>query len=372
MKWIPVLCLSTGLAGVVLMWQTGGFPLRNTGVPAPATRRENTLLASHRTIFAAGIVEGASREVPLNFEVTGRLVSLDVAEGDSVSQGQILARQDSVLLLQQLAAAEAQLEFARAERDRLVNGAREETRQLARTEAELAAVRVDQADADYQRAAAVYKQHAISDQQFDDARFRLRIARVQWELARARLAEIEAAARPDELKMAEAKIQTGLAEVQQTRTMLDKAVLRAPCDGVVLDIDTEPGELVGPERPGPIITLVDDRRIRVRAWVEELDVLSLRIGQAASVTADGMPDTTFTGPITWIAPSMQPKRHRHYKPGERLDINVREILIQLDDPGPLVIGLPVDVSIEPAEPETPQSPIAVPATVGHPQSGHPR
>jgi len=351
MKWIAFLCVSTALGTGVVMWQNGVLPLLRTGGPPNSVTQPDALGSSRRSIFAAGVVEGAKREVPLNFEISGRLLWLDVAEGDTVSKGRVLARQDTTVLRENFAEAQAQLQLARAERERLVNGAREETRQLARTEAKLAAVRVEQADADFQRIRSAMKQNAVSDQQFDDARFRLKIAEAQWQRARARLAEVEAAARPDELRMAEAKVQTAHAQLRKAQTRLDKATLRAPTHGIILDIDAEPGELVGPDRPEPIITLVDHRQIRVRAYVEELDVLSLEVGQSAYVTADGMPDKKFTGTITWIAPSMQPKRHRHHTPGERLDINVREVLIQLDEPGPLVIGLPVDVFIDPSGPD---------------------
>ena len=42
---------------------------------------------------------------------------------------------------------------------------------------------------------------------------------------------------------------------------------------------------------------------------------------------------------------MGPKSQRHHQPGEKYDVEVREVLIVLDDADELVVGLPVNVFI---------------------------
>ena len=176
----------------------------------------------------------------------------------------------------------------------------------------------------------------------------MKIAEAQWNRALARIAEAEAKVRSDELKIADAKIGLAATDVDLAKIMLAKTILLAPADGIVLRIDAEPGEMLGSESSRPAITFVDDSVIQVRAHVEELDALGLRIGQKSYVTADGLPNKRFAGKITWIAPSMHHKNVRHNKPGERVDVKVREVLIRIDDPKQLVIGLPVEVFIEPS------------------------
>lgn len=354
MKWIALISLSTAIGTGILMWQDDLVPLLRIGPLKAAPQRRSTR-PPRRTIFAAGVTEGAQREIELGFEIDGRLASVAVTEGRHVQKDDILARLDDALLQHRLAQAKSDLDLAQAERERLVNGASSEARRLARTEAQLAAARVEQAQADYRRTSEAYKRKSVNAQQVDDAYYAWKIARAQYERAKARVAEVEAKARSDELKMADARIRLARAKVDQARSMLDKTLLRAPVDGVVVKVEAEPGELVAVERPVPVIKLVDDSRLRVRAFVEELDALKLRRGERAWVVADGQPDVRHPGTVEWIAPSMQPKTQRHNKPGERIDTRVREVIVHLDDPGKLVIGLPVDVYIDPAADEDAES-----------------
>jgi len=351
MKWMSYLGVSAAISAGVFLWQNGTIPIGSS--PTETQHRKPQNETAPRTIFASGVVEGTSRAVPLDFEITGRIAEIKVAEGSRVKQGQLLARLDDSLQQHNLAEAQSKLLLAQAERERLVNGASAETRQLAKTAAKLAAVRVEQAKSDLERAYTALKREALSLQGYENYRFKLKLAKAEYDQAMARVDEIEAKARKDELRMANAKIKLAEAAVAQARTMLDKTKLHAPADGVILKVTAEPGELRGSENSQPMITLVNDNRIRVRAFVEELDVLNLTVGQQAEITADGLPDDRFTGTITWIAPSMQPKKQLHHQPGERIDIKTREVLIAIDDPKNLVIGLPVEVFIQPERTESP-------------------
>ncbi|MBX3441583.1 MAG: efflux RND transporter periplasmic adaptor subunit [Planctomyces sp.] len=296
-------------------------------------------------VFAAGLVEGAERESLLQFEVEGRIVEILVREGAAVVAGDPLARLEDTTAKSLLSEAQGKLALAKAEYLRLVNGAREETLQVARAEAEVAANRLAHADSGWTRAQRLAKENAITKEQLDTYRFGHRHAEAEYELAKSRVAELEAAARTDDLKIAEAKVEIAAAAVAQAEDMLRKSVLRAPLDGMVLTVSAEPGELVGPGRGQPLFSIANLSRLHVRAYVEELDVLELEVGQKAAVVADARPNQEYGGCVVWIAPSMQEKRLRHHKPGERSDVRVREVLVQLDEGSDLVVGLPVDVFI---------------------------
>jgi hypothetical protein len=63
--------------------------------------------------------------------------------------------------------------------------------------------------------------------------------------------------------------------------------------------------------------------------------------------AAGQPHREYSGAVRTCSPSVRPKSHRHLKPIERLDVRVREVVIELDDARDLPIGLPVEVFIDP-------------------------
>lgn len=315
-----------------------------------------------RTVYAAGVVEGAQRAIDLQFELPGRIVKIPVQEGQSVRQGDVCARLDDARWRHQLLQREAALDVAHAELDRLINGATPEARGVVQADAAVAEVDVVQAKANWDRAAKLYQQKAISAQDYDRHRFSYEAAVARLKQARARVAEIEAAARPDEVRMAEAKVEMAAAAAIEAQTQLDYTVLKAPIDGVILRLEMEPGELVSAERPQPVLTMTSLSQVRVRAYVEELDALALHPGALATVTVDGQPDAQYHGRLTWAAPVMGPKSQRHHQPGEKYDVEVREVLIVLDDANDLVVGLPVNVFITTAASEPDAELTAAPAT----------
>lgn len=301
-----------------------------------------------RTIFAAGTVEGSQREVRLRFELTGRLVELAVTEGQMVRAGHVLARIDNSTYLAELSEAKATLMLARAERERLVNGSRKESREAAAAMTRSARARLEQANKQWERAESLRKGRNVAQQELDDLKANQLAAKAELDAALARQAEAEAAAREDELHMCDAKIAVADARVQQAESQLRKTELRAPTDGLILRTKGEVGEMVWPVHDDHLITMVSVTALRTRAYVEELDAFRVAPGQRVSIVADGRPDARFTGTVTSCAPYMVPKKVFSNTPGERVDVKVREVMITLDKSSyaDLVIGLPVDVYFE--------------------------
>lgn len=346
MKWILFLSLSTAIGATVALSREAGLGLGWAFPMSKATAASRPDLEQEpRKIFASGIVEGAQREITLNFEIDGRLVSLDVREGDTVEQGQVLARLDPSIWHTKLQQAEHNLLLAQARKERILNAARDETRAIAWAEVRRAEVSVAEAHGELQRAELLLGKSAISEEEFENRRHAYRRAQADADLARARAAETDAPARTDDLKVADAEIAVARAEVRHARTMLEKTQLIAPAKGVVLHVETEPGQLVGPEQGRSVLTIANVDEMRARAYVEELDALAVHPGQRAYVTADGLPGRPFEGTVVTCHPYMAPKRIRNNTPAERIDVKVREVLIALDGADKLVIGLPVDVFI---------------------------
>ncbi len=312
-----------------------------------------------RSIFAAGVVEGSHRERELGFELQGRIASISVVEGQSVRTGDVLAALDDALIRQQFAEAEAQLHLAMAERDRLINGTRRETLDIARASVARARVAIEQATSSLDRAERLYEQRAFPAQELQVYRYEYAAAVARFDEASAQLEELQAPARPDEVAIANVRVRLAEAAVRRAEITLDRCRLRAPHDGVVLRIASEPGELASPEHPRSVLTMANLDELRVRAFVEELDALSIAPGQCVTVRADGRPHAPFSGVIIWMAPVLAPKSRRHDRPDEHFDVDVREILIALDDPRDLVVGLPVEVFIDPAAHSQPAEPVAL-------------
>lgn len=287
----------TAGAALFLAW-AAMFPMpaaSSGGAASEAKLGQPETIAPTPQIFADGIVEGANQELALRFEVPGRIKAIHVREGDSVRAGDVLAEleTDSAELL--LAEARIRHKLATAERDRLVS---ESSRQA---------------------------------------------------LDAAREKRVVASAPPlsrEEQTLADGKIELAQTAIRREQLLLDKCRLRAPSDGVVLRSVGQPGELTGPNDERELLTLVNPGAMRVRAFVEELDGRRVRRGQLAVVSATGEPRKTYPGTVAACSLYFRPKSQRLLKPGERLDMRVREVIVDLDDGQDLLIGLPVEVMIE--------------------------
>jgi HlyD family secretion protein len=319
---------------------------RSKAASVSAFNGPGTARTGARRIFAGGTVEGMQREIPLHFEISGRISRVRVKEGDVVEQGQILAELDAETWDLRLSEALARLKLVRAERDRLVNGASQEARAVLKSEVQAAEVQVREGESLLARGKALLQRNAIAAQEVDEYRYKYEKAAAHLQTVRARLEELEAPVRTDDLNVADARVALAEAAVRQGQNAVEKTRLRAPSKGVVLHVLAEPGRLAGPEDGRDLLTVANRDSTRVRAYVEELDALNVKVGQRAVVTTDGKPDREYAGMVQSCSPHVRPKEHKHLKPGEMTDIRSREIVIDLENGDDLVIGLPVDVFIE--------------------------
>jgi multidrug resistance efflux pump len=66
----------------------------------------------------------------------------------------------------------------------------------------------------------------------------------------------------------------------------------APIDGIILSTNVSPGQLVSSMAPVTLITMVDDSKRLVRAFVDEREISEVCPGEHSHVSADGVPENT--------------------------------------------------------------------------------
>ncbi|WP_164103308.1 HlyD family secretion protein [Candidatus Laterigemmans baculatus] len=331
--------------------RSGAAPHRVALSPGSAT--STTSLGSAERIYAPGRVEGQTPEVELHATVTERVLRIEIEEGDFVQPGQILIRLDDERYRAEEQLAEAGLRLAEARLERLLNGARASEIEAARSVHQARAAEHDGASRTMARMNQLRLAGAASGQSIEDAEVQARTARALMLAAEAQLETLAAPPRADEVASLRAEVAAAEARLQLAQTMRSKTTLVATTAGEILEIRVEPGELAAPGMP--LVVMCDTRRLKVRADVEEWDALRVAVGQAATITADGLPHAELEGRVSHVRPRLNQKRLTSDRPGEKLDSRTREIWIELISPPPLVVGLPVDVWIHPA-PTSPPTP----------------
>lgn len=300
---------------------------------------------------ASGYVEAT--DIRVASKVAGRVLAVEVTEGQRVTAGQVLIRlstTDANLALTRLQAERAQ---ADAHLRLLRAGSRAEDitqaeAQAAAAESERAAVATELAAArvDADRFEQLVQKRAGSEKQRDDAvvrrtlaESRLKAAEDRVAAARAQVARLTAGARSQEVDAAKARLAGVDAQIATLDNDVAEATLTASADGVVSSRLVEPGELVAPRVP--LLVIVDLDRAWATAYVEEPRVGSITIGQSATVLTDG--GDRLAGTVTFVSPRAEFTPRNVQTASERAKL-VYRVKVSVDNrAGILKPGMPVEV-----------------------------
>ncbi len=193
------------------------------------------------------------REVNISARIAGEILEINAREGDTVRTGQVLVRLDSKQY-------QASLDRARS----MVLGAR---------------AQVNLAKSELERVKNLYQKKLAPLSEVQSAQAKYESALSQLQQAQASLKEAEDA--------------------------LEKTVLRAPMDGVIIKKNKEVGEIaLGSQfQSDVILVLADLSEMEARVEVNENDIVDVSLGDTASVEIDAFPDTSFKGIVTEISNS---------------------------------------------------------------------
>jgi HlyD family secretion protein len=126
--------------------------------------------------------------------------------------------------------------------------------------------------------------------------------------------------------------------------------LRAPTDGIVLDILRREGEAARTIDGQPAVLFADDSAIRVRAEIDERFVGKVEIGDPAIVTARALGDTRIEGKVTGAKRVMGKRTVFAGTSDERRDLTVLETWIDVPARTKLPFGIEVSVEVKPTHP----------------------
>jgi len=210
-------------------------------------------------LFSTGTIEARQR-ITITPDVGGRIARIYVNEGDRVVKGQLLAEMDVEAIKLQLGQAEAALAVARAS--------------------------YENAKTNWERMDRLYKEKAVSDQQFEQARLAHDAAKAQLEQAQA--------------------------AVNIAKHTLNVSIMRAPFDGVIASKNAEVGDVINPMMGGlssasGVLTLVDFSRVKIRADLSANDIQRVQKGQSAILRTPSLPGREFKGIVTVVNLAADPQ-----------------------------------------------------------------
>jgi len=299
----------------VLLWQvvhTGSLELNGTPATGPlrwlqdglpgcnAASREETDTPTGvqprpqptPKIAAEGrVVAYPGAEVVVGAETPGTIVAVWVREKAIVRAGELLVEFKADELKATLDEAAARVTEAEAELDF-------QQKELARTE-------------------RLIQRNAGTDEERERIRSRLIVARARRAAAAATYKRLEAA--------------------------LGKTRITAPIEGIVTFRMAHPGETVNVGTP--LVKIVDLKKLRIEAEVDEYDIGRCVQGAPVTITAEGYRGKSWKGTVEETADTVTGRRIRPEDPGKPTDTRVMPVRIAFREPTPLKLGQRVEVEI---------------------------
>jgi HlyD family secretion protein len=277
LKWI-IISLVVIIALLVILKKAGLLGKdQGTKVTAEKVMRRTIV----ETVNASGKVY-PEIEVKMSPDISGEIVELNVAEGDSVKKGQVLAKIYGDIYATQ--------------RDQAAAIVNQQQAQLANSEASIGAMQaqLDQAKKTYDMQKQLYDGKVISANEFNTADAAYKSALANFSAAK------------QAINASQAGVESAKAGLAKANKDISLATLVSPMDGVVDLLNVKKGErVVGSSMMAgtEMMRIADLSKIEIRVDVGENDIPKVHLGDTATIEVDAYNDRKFTGIVTQIASS---------------------------------------------------------------------
>jgi len=244
-------------------------------------------------------------ETNINSQTGGQIQQLNIKEGDSVTQGQVLAVINSDTLNTQKEQVLANIETIQGQ---ILSA--ETSRNLKQV--------------NFERMSQLYTAGAISQSAYDGAK-------AEYDVANASIITLKG------------QLESAKAAMAEVDTYLTKTEIVAPTSGVITEVNVEVGELVSSGIPIAVITDTSDPWVLCN--VMEKDLSKVALNQSVEVTFQAYPDQVFHGTVKEINKSADFAVKRATNSNGEFDVlafGVNVELIDVDEP--LYAGMTVTVN----------------------------
>jgi multidrug resistance efflux pump len=325
--------------------------------PPPPVEPARTPFGS--TVAGAGIVEARSQNISVGTPLPGVVLEVygpqkggmkpwDALVGESVKQGQPLFRVDDRQLKAQRAYYQATLEAAKAQLAKLRQMPRQEELDVSKAKVETAKAAVEMQRDLAERAGRLIGSRAIPEEDYKQRVLGTTMSQQQLIQAQKDLALTDAGAWAPDKVIAQAAIDQATAQIGQIQTDIDRCLVRAPVDGVVLQVNVRPGEYVGaPPSQALMVLGAIDKTVHVRVDIDEHDIPRFKAGAPAVASLRGAPETKYPLTFVRVEPYVIPKKSLTGDNTERVDTRVLQVIYALDvTDKPVYVGQQMDVFID--------------------------
>jgi HlyD family secretion protein len=252
---------------VAIISAAGVAFLTQTDLRGEPTARIVTAAVTRGTIVDAVAGEASIEPksmVDVGAQVGGTISAINVDFNDLVKKGDVLARIDPAFVEAQIDQAQANVQRARAEAQRLQQTLISAQRTLTRIQK--------------LKAGSV-----VAQTELEKARLAVQVAQAQLEAANAQVKQAEAS-------------------LTQRQVDLEHTIVRAPLDGVIISRRIEVGQTVSARVEAPVLFVIAPafQEMQAVASIRESDIGRIHPGLPVSLRTDAYPSRTFSGTVKEI------------------------------------------------------------------------
>lgn len=255
-------------------------------------------------------VEYASKLNPVQ-EVTifpktgGKIASVNVDIGDTVTAGQVLFTLDTAELQAQLQAQQAALTSSNANLAKISDSGLQQQITSLEQSVQKSQLAYNDAKDNYDKMQKLYSAGAISKQELDSAKLRFDNSSIDLKSAQDNLNLTIEKSGPQSTQAAAAQVAQAQAGVNSAQIQLNNASITSPITGVVSAKDVKVGQLAGGQSGS--VTIIDSSSFIAEVNVPDKVIGKLQVGQSVQVTVSALDNKKVTGVIDKISPNSNSK-----------------------------------------------------------------
>lgn len=290
------------------------------------------LLKTLATAAAAAALAGCGHKVPdfdacgqvdatdvtVSAESNGRIIRLDIKEGDRLTKGECIGCIDTV-----------QIWLQKKELERRKESARVKTVDIrCQTEAQYA--KLENLETELRRAKDLLMKDAGTQKQVDDLESEIKILKGQ-------IAASEQTYRQNNESII-CEMNTLDVQIAEAQDKLDKCRIISPIDGTVLSKYAEEGEMVTSGKP--LFEIADMDNLYVKAYFSTAQLAGLKIGDKVKVIPDdgSQAPQSYAGTVIWISEEAEFTPKNIQTRDERADM-VYAVKVAVQKGTPLRLGM---------------------------------
>lgn len=281
---IGLAVLIIGMSGYALTSKDAGASTDTSGMYVKTAVVEERDIESK--VFTSGTV--IAKDVRnITPDISGKIDTLFIAEGDVVKKGDVLAKLNSEDLEFQLADARVQYKI---ETINLNNLNQSSSSEVTYKNAKL---RYDDAKKAYEDKTTLYESGAVSKADLNAAKTALDLAKNDYDLAKASYDQNV------DVAIQQLRVETAENSVKKLEKALADTEIKAPIDGTVTVINGKELDIVSQTSPLFVVESTGD--LAVETYIGEYDVNLLAVGQNVVIKGEGLTGKTYDGEVSFIS-----------------------------------------------------------------------